>query len=180
MQLPTICPAHLTRSTRICTATQPDECHCVRHRFSGLYDCRCTISHCVPHARTRLSVLAVFLLLAGRGNSRRREGAAMSSLDLGVIGNCVIAALISRAARIEWCCFPRLDGDPVFCSLMRGAKAEDGGFYDVAPEGAVPVSQRYRANTAVLETVLADRDGGSMRIVDFAPRFKLLCRNLSA
>ncbi|HVM79301.1 MAG TPA: glycoside hydrolase family 15 protein [Stellaceae bacterium] len=96
----------------------------------------------------------------------------MSALDLGVIGNCVIAALVSRTARIEWCCFPRLDGDPVFCSLLRGSEAEEGGFFDVAADGALAVSQRYRGNTAILETVIADRDGGAMRVVDFAPRFK--------
>jgi len=96
----------------------------------------------------------------------------MSTLDLGVIGNCIIAALISRTARIEWCCFPGLDGDPIFCSLLRGNQAEEGGFFDVAPEGAAPVSQRYLGNTAILETVIAARDGGAMRVVDFAPRFK--------
>ena len=96
----------------------------------------------------------------------------MSGLELGVVGNCVIAALVSRTARIEWCCLPRLDGDPVFCSLLRGSSAEEGGFFDVAPEGAIPVSQRYRANTAVLETVIADPEGGAVRVIDFVPRFK--------
>lgn len=96
----------------------------------------------------------------------------MSSLDLGVIGNCVVAALVSKTARIDWCCFPRLDGDPVFCSLIRGARSEEGGFFDVAADGAVPVSQRYRGNTAILETIVADREGGSMRVIDFMPRFK--------
>jgi len=96
----------------------------------------------------------------------------MSNLDLGVIGNCCVAALISRQARIEWCCFPRLDGDPIFCSLLRPGGAETDGFLDSAPEGGVPVSQRYLGNTAVLETVLADRDGGALKIIDLAPRFK--------
>ena len=35
-------------------------------------------------------------------------------IDLGVIGNCCIGALIDRHAQIVWCCLPRLDGDPVF------------------------------------------------------------------
>jgi GH15 family glucan-1,4-alpha-glucosidase len=108
----------------------------------------------------------------GRDPAICGRSAGMSGLDLGVIGNCVVAALISRTARVEWSCFPRLDGDPVFCSLMQGADAEDGGFFDVAPAGAVPVSQRYRGNTAILETVIADADGGVMRVVDFMPRFK--------
>jgi len=97
----------------------------------------------------------------------------MSTLDLGVIGNSCIAALISRSARIEWCCFPRLDGDPLFCSLLHGGDGKDAdGSFDVTLEGAIPVSQRYRGNTAVLETELADGDGGALKVTDFAPRFK--------
>ena len=34
------------------------------------------------------------------------------SLELGVIGNCEIAALVDESARIVWACLPRLDGDP--------------------------------------------------------------------
>jgi GH15 family glucan-1,4-alpha-glucosidase len=40
------------------------------------------------------------------------------NLELGVIGNCEIAALIDGAARIVWGCLPRLDGDPAFCALL--------------------------------------------------------------
>ena len=32
--------------------------------------------------------------------------------------------------------------------------------------------QRYLPNTAVLETVLADREGGRVRVIDFCPRFR--------
>ena len=38
----------------------------------------------------------------------------MSTLDLGVIGNGTVAALIDSSATINWWCFPRLDSDPVF------------------------------------------------------------------
>ena len=34
------------------------------------------------------------------------------SLDLGVIGNCEIAALVDESASIVWCCLPRMDADP--------------------------------------------------------------------
>jgi GH15 family glucan-1,4-alpha-glucosidase len=56
-----------------------------------------------------------------------------ASLDLGVIGNCSIAALIDRRARIVWGCFPRFDRDPVFCSLIDN-QADDG---DALPEKGV-------------------------------------------
>ena len=41
-------------------------------------------------------------------------------LDLAAVGNCVVASLIDRRARHAWFCWPRFDGDPVFCSLLDG------------------------------------------------------------
>src|SRR3546814_3718414 len=40
----------------------------------------------------------------------------------------VVAALIDREARIVWHCVPRLDGDPVFCRLLRPTQLEQGVF----------------------------------------------------
>ena len=67
----------------------------------------------------------------------------MSSLDLAVIGNCMIAALVDRRARIVWCCFPRFDGDPVFCDLLDGGrKADDGsGSFAIELVGQCPASR---------------------------------------
>ena len=42
----------------------------------------------------------------------------MNSLDLGIIGNCTISALIDKQGDIVWSCFPRFDGDPVFNKLL--------------------------------------------------------------
>ena len=95
----------------------------------------------------------------------------MSTLDLAAIGNCAIASLIDRGARHVWFCFPRLDADPVFSALL-GGDAPAQGFMDVLVRDAVETSQRYLANTAVLETVITDRHGGKVRIIDFAPRFE--------
>jgi hypothetical protein len=50
----------------------------------------------------------------------------MPDLDLGVIGNSAVAALIDRRSRILWYCLPRFDGDPVFCSLLNGESPADG------------------------------------------------------
>lgn len=35
----------------------------------------------------------------------------MNTLDLGLIGNCSIGALINPLAEIVWACLPRPDGD---------------------------------------------------------------------
>ncbi|GAB5469789.1 MAG: glycoside hydrolase family 15 protein [Rhodospirillales bacterium] len=90
-------------------------------------------------------------------------------LDLGVIGNLAISALIDRQGRIVWCCLPRVDGDPVFNSLLTPKR--DGGHFTIVLENQVASEQAYEPNTAILRTVLRDGDGGAIEIVDFAPRF---------
>jgi hypothetical protein len=56
----------------------------------------------------------------------------MNDLNLAVIGNSAIAALVDRWARIVWCCFPRFDGDPIFCSLLEVADDPTGaGLFDI-------------------------------------------------
>lgn len=93
------------------------------------------------------------------------------NLDLGVIGNSVVAALIDRQARIVWHCVPRLDGDPVFCRLLRPNHPEHG-IFEVVLRDLASSEQHYIPNTAVLVTTLTDSSGGVLRITDFAPRFK--------
>jgi len=95
----------------------------------------------------------------------------MSDLDLGVIGNCAVAALIDRDARVVWYCLPRFDGDPVFHSLLGAPKeAPDDGVFVIDLQDHVQSAQRYAANTAVLETELHAKHG-SIRVTDFSPRF---------
>lgn len=99
-----------------------------------------------------------------------------ASLDLGVIGNCSIAALVDRRARIVWGCFPRFDRDPVFCSLIDN-QAEDGdaepekGVFAIELVGMTRCEQSYLDNTAILSSVLSDDQGNAIEILDFAPRF---------
>ena len=93
----------------------------------------------------------------------------MASLDLGIVGNCTISALIDRRGTIVWSCFPRFDGDPLFCHLL-----DDGGnrgFYAVDLDDLVEIEQSYLPNTAVLVTRLVDGNGYGVEITDFAPRF---------
>jgi len=97
----------------------------------------------------------------------------MSQLELGLIGNCNISALIDSRGKIVWACFPRFDGDPVFCSLLNG-NAEDvtKGVFAINVQDYARSEQCYIQNTAVLVTTLHDRSGGAVEITDFAPRFR--------
>jgi GH15 family glucan-1,4-alpha-glucosidase len=96
----------------------------------------------------------------------------VSSLDLALIGNSQLAALLDRRGRMVWNCMPRFDGDPVFCSLLDGSANPEHGFYDIELVDFAHSEQRYLPNTAVVETVLRDTAGGAVKIMDFAPRFQ--------
>jgi pentatricopeptide repeat protein len=98
----------------------------------------------------------------------------MGGLDLGVIGNCAVGALVDRMARVVWWCLPRFDGEPVFHSLIgRPADAHpDDGAFSVELEDFSHSEQSYDVNTAILRTRLHNRHGETVEIVDFAPRFR--------
>src|SRR5256886_8434802 len=91
-------------------------------------------------------------------------------LDLAVIGNGRTAALVDPTGRLVWWCYPRFDRDPIFCRLLTGD--EEKGFSDVVLDGIADFQSEYLRNTAVVSTVLTDRQGGAVRITDFAPRFR--------
>ena len=93
-----------------------------------------------------------------------------ANLELGVIGNCQISALIDAQASIVWCCLPRLDGDPAFSALLEPEKSS--GQFSVEIADQHHVEQRYIPNTAILETLLHDSRGATVRITDFCPRFR--------
>lgn len=101
----------------------------------------------------------------------------MSSLDLAAIGNCAISALIDRKGDLVWSCFPRFDGEPVFCGLLDGLGEEDtardcrGGVLSIQLSGMARCEQHYIENTAILITVMSDTHGNAVEIADFAPRF---------
>ena len=91
----------------------------------------------------------------------------MSSLDLALIGNGTIGAFVDPAGEICWACFPRFDGDPMFCSLLKAGT----GFFAIDLLDRVRVEQRYLHNTPVLVTRMTDSAGAAIEITDFAPRF---------
>lgn len=97
----------------------------------------------------------------------------MTTLDLGMIGNCSFAALIDSRANLVWCCLPRFDGDPVFNALINGdaVDRDDGdGLMAVDLKGLVRSSQHYVPRTAILKTRLESPDG-VVEVTDFTPRY---------
>ena len=90
----------------------------------------------------------------------------MSLADLGLIGNCQLAAHVRRDGAIVWCCMPRFDSAPIFGALLD----DDGGQFTIGPATPGLGVQRYLANTNVLETRF-EAPEGAFRVLDFAPRF---------
>ncbi len=101
-----------------------------------------------------------------------------ASLELGMIGNGTVSALIDGAGTIVWSCFPRYDGDPAFCSLLDDPSADDRssvdrtGFATVELIDCVRTDQHYLENTPILVTTHYDARGGCIEITDFSPRFE--------
>ena len=93
-------------------------------------------------------------------------------MDLALVGNCNIAALVDRNARVVWYCLPRFDGDPVFHQLMGAPSGHhmDGAF-SVEMEDLHETEQSYIENTAIVRTVLKG-SSGTVEIIDFAPRYE--------
>ncbi|MEM7778022.1 MAG: glycoside hydrolase family 15 protein, partial [Pseudomonadota bacterium] len=95
----------------------------------------------------------------------------MNGLDLGIIGNCSIGALVDSRARLVWCCFPRFDGDPVFNALLRSPKDDPAdGAFAITLEALEKSEQFYEPNSALLRTRLHG-PSGSVEITDCVPRF---------
>jgi len=98
------------------------------------------------------------------------EATLPASLELGVIGNGSVAALIDSHARIVWCCLPRFDDDASLCALL--SPATEGGDWSIELEDLDHAEQYYLQNTAVLVTRLFSRHGDAVEIIDFAPRHR--------
>ena len=94
-----------------------------------------------------------------------------ANLELWPIGNCQVSGLIDDAGALVWGCVPRVDGDPVFCSLLNGDN-RDAGTWRFELEGQVSASQHYIRNTPILLTRLEAEDGSVAEVLDFCPRYE--------
>ena len=91
----------------------------------------------------------------------------MSELDLGIVGNGTVAGLVNSRGDYQWLCLPRYDGEPVFNQLLGGK-----GTFSIWMEDLTERRQSYDQNTAILRTRLTDKNGASVEVIDFAPRFQ--------
>ncbi|NLH80546.1 MAG: glycoside hydrolase family 15 protein [Phyllobacteriaceae bacterium] len=96
---------------------------------------------------------------------------APPSLDLAVIGNCAVAALVDPSGALVWGCWPRFDADPIFCSLVDG-DAPDAGFFLIEFAEGGTIERDWVRNTAIVRTVHRDASGAAFAVTDFAPRFR--------
>ncbi len=104
----------------------------------------------------------------------------MTSLNLGLIGNCQISSLIDDRGTMVWACLPQFDSDPVFCRLLRNDdEAELPGFFEIDLVGFRRSEQSYQPNTAILTTILYDQNGGAVKITDLAPRYEYVGRSFT-
>lgn len=101
------------------------------------------------------------------------------SLNLWPIGNCQVSALVDTQARFVWGCVPRVDGDPVFSSLLDGRDPESDdavGLWAIDLQDCASVTQEYRRNTPILVSRMTDASGSAIEVIDFCPRFERLGR----
>lgn len=103
-----------------------------------------------------------------------------TTLNLGLIGNGQVGALIDDSSEIMWWCIPRFDGDPAFCSLLqpKGSLSESG-YCKVELLEQVSTKQQYIPNSAVLVTRMTDKSGATIEVTDFAPRFQQYGRSFT-
>jgi GH15 family glucan-1,4-alpha-glucosidase len=91
----------------------------------------------------------------------------MESLNYGIIGNCLSAALISDTGSIDWCCLPNFSSSSIFASILDEYK---GGSFDFIVDRQYKISQSYIRRTNILVTKFeAEKD--KFEVVDFMPRY---------
>jgi len=76
----------------------------------------------------------------------------LSGLDLALIGNSSVAALLDPRARVVWSCLPRFDSDPAFCALLRTESGPEdrAGLFEVDLADFERSEQAYIAHTPIL------------------------------
>ena len=105
--------------------------------------------------------------------SAHGEGAATPQVlaHTGIVGNGQITALVRADGAISWCCWPRPDGDPVFCSLLRPRNAWGTFRVALVDQVADECTLAYERNTAVLVSSARDARGNVMKVTTWCPRY---------
>ncbi|HEY3487312.1 MAG TPA: glycoside hydrolase family 15 protein [Gammaproteobacteria bacterium] len=99
------------------------------------------------------------------------EATQQPDLELALIGNCAVSALLNIKADVVWMCVPRFDGDPIFNSLLQQPHPDVAGCFSIVLQNFKHAEQYYEQNTAILNTRLRDSQENCVEITDFMPRF---------
>jgi GH15 family glucan-1,4-alpha-glucosidase len=89
--------------------------------------------------------------------------------DLGIIGNCRSAALVSRKGSVIWCCLPDFDSPSVFAKLL---DEEKGGELSITAPSGQATSQSYLDRTNILVTRFVTHSG-EFEVLDFMPVYTI-------
>jgi len=97
----------------------------------------------------------------------------MKNYNLGIVGNCTSAALVSRDCSIVWLCIPYFDSPSLFAQIL---DHKNGGFFKISGVKTKESKQAYITHTAILKTVFETKDG-SFEVNDYMPRFMNIRRD---
>ncbi|MGZ3698081.1 MAG: glycoside hydrolase family 15 protein, partial [Bdellovibrionota bacterium] len=100
--------------------------------------------------------------------------------DYGLVGNQSSAALISRLGSVDWLCLPWLDSPSHFAALQ---DEDQGGRFQIMPQGEFRSHQRYLQRTQILETTFETPHGSAvlrdwMPVTEVFAAEPVLCREL--
>ena len=91
----------------------------------------------------------------------------MDTMNYGVIGNGISAALIDARGTIVWCCLPKFDSQAIFAKIL---DPERGGEFSILVDGDYGIHQAYQNRTNILVTVF-NKGADKFEVVDFMPRY---------
>lgn len=91
----------------------------------------------------------------------------MKNYDLGIIGNCTSAGLITKDCSLVWLCLPFFDSPSLFAQILDEKK---GGFFKIEGVDTISTKQSYITHTAILKTIF-HTEHGDFEVNDYMPRF---------
>lgn len=103
--------------------------------------------------------------IIGSEKVRTHEIAYRPIQDYALIGDCHGAALIASNGSVDWCCLARFDAEPAMWALL---DAEQGGVFQIRPEGDYEVQRVYLPETNILRTTFQSGEH-RFAVTDFMP-----------
>ncbi|WP_156467712.1 glycoside hydrolase family 15 protein [Methylobacterium sp. Leaf91] len=84
------------------------------------------------------------------------EGTEYPIQDYAPLGDGRSVVLVGPDGAVAWWCVPEMDSPPLFDRLL---EPENGGYFQVRPDGPFTMERRYRTDSNVLETIFTTATG---------------------